>query len=168
MTTDATTDEPHAKRALSESKGGHNLFRCSPGWRDWRPNITGNGPCRLSPRSSTPDMYGQVLGSRDFRYLGSEAKCTHNTTVCVGSVEPAKLDRDCEFCHCQLCGKDFLVSTEPQEQRRYPRIDLSQAVQIRPFDPSLPPDYCTTLNASQDGLYFPTQAGHYVLGMRSM
>jgi hypothetical protein len=42
---------------------------------------------------------------------------------------------------------------------------LSQAVRIRPFDQSLPPEYCTTLNASQDGLYFPTQAGHYVLGM---
>jgi hypothetical protein len=57
------------------------------------------------------------------------------------------------------------VSTEPQERRQYPRTDLSQAVRIRPFDPSLPPEYCTTLNASQDGLYFPTQAGHYVLGM---
>jgi PilZ domain len=57
------------------------------------------------------------------------------------------------------------MSTEPQERRRYPRVDLSQAVRIRPFDPSLPPEYCTTSNASEDGLYFPTQAGHYVLGM---
>ena len=57
------------------------------------------------------------------------------------------------------------MSTEPQEQRQYPRIDLSQAVRIRPFDPSLPPEYCTTLNASQDGLYFFTQASHYELGM---
>ena len=57
------------------------------------------------------------------------------------------------------------MSTEPQERRRYPRIDLSQAVRIRPFDPGLPPEYCTTYNASQDGLYFPTQAGHYALGM---
>src|ERR1700675_1857650 len=57
------------------------------------------------------------------------------------------------------------MSSEPQEGRRYPRIDLSQAVRIRPFDPSFPPEYCTTLNASQDGLYFATQAGHYVLGM---
>lgn len=57
------------------------------------------------------------------------------------------------------------MSTEPQERRRYARIDLSQAVRIRPFDPGLPPEYCTTLNASQDGLYFPTQAAHYELGM---
>jgi PilZ domain len=57
------------------------------------------------------------------------------------------------------------MSTDPQERRRYPRIDLSQAVRVRPFDPSLQPEYCTTLNASQDGLYFPTQAAHYVLGM---
>jgi hypothetical protein len=57
------------------------------------------------------------------------------------------------------------VSIEPQERRQYPRIDLSQAVRIRPFDPNLPPEYCTTLNASQDGLYFPTQAVHYALGM---
>ena len=55
--------------------------------------------------------------------------------------------------------------TKPQEQRRYPRSDLSQAVRIRPFDPSLPPEYCTTLNASEDGLYFLTLAGHYVIGM---
>jgi hypothetical protein len=57
------------------------------------------------------------------------------------------------------------MSIEPQEGRQYPRIDLSQAVRICPFDPAFPPEYCTTLNASQDGLYFPTQAGHYVLGM---
>ena len=57
------------------------------------------------------------------------------------------------------------MSTAPQERRRRPRIDLSQAVRIRPFDPNLPPEYCTTVNASQDGLYFLTQAGHYVLGM---
>ena len=57
------------------------------------------------------------------------------------------------------------MSTKPQEQRRYTRSDLSLAVRIRPFDPSLPPEYCTTLNASEDGLYFPTVAGHYVLGM---
>jgi hypothetical protein len=57
------------------------------------------------------------------------------------------------------------VSIEPQEQRRHPRIELSQAIRIRPCDPSLPPEYCTTLNASQGGLYFPTQAGHYELGM---
>ena len=52
-----------------------------------------------------------------------------------------------------------------QERRQHPRIDLSQAIRIRPFDPSLPPEYCTTSNASEDGLYFPTEAGHYALGM---
>lgn len=57
------------------------------------------------------------------------------------------------------------MSTEPQQRRRYPRFDLSQAIRIRPFDPSLPPEYCTTSNASEDGLYFPTEAGHYALGM---
>jgi hypothetical protein len=57
------------------------------------------------------------------------------------------------------------VSTEAREQRRYPRIDLSQATCIRPFDSSLPPEYCTILNGSQDGLYFSTEASHYVLGM---
>ena len=57
------------------------------------------------------------------------------------------------------------MSTEPQEKRHHPRIDLSQAIRIRPFDPSLPPEYCTTSNASEDGLYFPTQSGHYALGM---
>jgi len=42
---------------------------------------------------------------------------------------------------------------------------LSQAVRIRPFDPSLPPEYSTTINVSQDGLYFPTSALHYAPGM---
>jgi len=42
---------------------------------------------------------------------------------------------------------------------------LTQAIRIRPFDPDLPPEYCTTSNASQEGLYFSTQAVHYVLGM---
>lgn len=57
------------------------------------------------------------------------------------------------------------MSTDPQERRRHPRIDLSQAVRIRPFDPSLPAEYCTTSNASKEGLYFLTQTDHYELGM---
>ena len=57
------------------------------------------------------------------------------------------------------------MSTESQERRLYPRINLSQIVRIRPFDPSLPPEYCSTFNVSQNGLYFATQAGHYILGM---
>jgi hypothetical protein len=60
---------------------------------------------------------------------------------------------------------DSAVSIKSQERRRYHRSDLVQAVRIRPFDPALPPEYCTTSNASEDGLYFPTQADHYVLGM---
>jgi hypothetical protein len=57
------------------------------------------------------------------------------------------------------------VTTEPPERRRQPRINLSQMVRIRPFDPSLPSEYCTTFNVSQDGLYLATPAGHYVPGM---
>ena len=57
------------------------------------------------------------------------------------------------------------MPTELQERRRNPRIDLSQTVRIRPFDPSLAPEYCTTLNVSQDGLYFHGKAVHYVVGM---
>jgi hypothetical protein len=75
------------------------------------------------------------------------------------------LGTDCPFAGAISVVKTVLVSTESQERRLCPRTSLSQAVRIRPFDPSLPPEYCTTLNASQDGLYFPTQAGHYVLGM---
>jgi hypothetical protein len=57
------------------------------------------------------------------------------------------------------------VSTESQERRQSTRIDLSQVVRIRPFDQGLPPEYCTTCNASEDGLYFASQASHYELGM---
>lgn len=57
------------------------------------------------------------------------------------------------------------MSNESQERRRYPRINLAQVVRIRPFDPSLSPEYCTTVNVSQNGLYFGTQAGHYTPGL---
>jgi hypothetical protein len=49
-------------------------------------------------------------------------------------------------------------------ERRTPRTNLQQVVRIRPFDPELPPEYCTTVNLSQDGLYFTTTAGHYAVG----
>src|ERR1700681_2135644 len=54
---------------------------------------------------------------------------------------------------------------ETKERRRQPRTNLSQVVRIRRFDPSWPPEYCTTLNVSQDGLYFATSEGHYALGL---
>jgi hypothetical protein len=54
---------------------------------------------------------------------------------------------------------------EPTERRRQPRTNLSQVVRIRPLDPSLPPEYRTTFNVSQSGLYFATSAGHYVPGV---
>ena len=54
---------------------------------------------------------------------------------------------------------------ETAERRRQPRTDLSQVVRIRRFDPSWPPEYCTTLNVSQDGLYFATSEGHYAPGI---
>ena len=41
---------------------------------------------------------------------------------------------------------------------------MRQVVRIRPFDPQLPPEYCTTLNLSKDGLYFTTAAAHYTVG----
>ncbi len=37
-------------------------------------------------------------------------------------------------------------------------------MRIRPFDPQLPPEYCTTVNLSPDGLYFTTTAAHYAVG----
>jgi hypothetical protein len=50
------------------------------------------------------------------------------------------------------------------ERRRSPRTELRQTVRIRPFDPQLPPEYCTTVNLSPDGLYFTTTAAHYAVG----
>src|ERR1700680_655676 len=54
---------------------------------------------------------------------------------------------------------------EPTERRRQPRTNLSQVVRIRRFDPSWPPEYCITINVSQDGLYFASSEGHYALGI---
>jgi PilZ domain-containing protein len=57
------------------------------------------------------------------------------------------------------------MPTEPTERRRQPRTNLSQVVIIRPLDSRLPPDSCTTINVSQDGLYLVTLAGHYAPGV---
>jgi len=76
----------------------------------------------------------------------------------------ARSDAECGFCFGQVCGIDSAVTTETPERRRKRRINLSQMVRIRPFDPSLPPEYCTTINVSQDGLYFATSAVHYTPG----
>jgi hypothetical protein len=57
------------------------------------------------------------------------------------------------------------MPTESTERRRQPRTNLSQVVRIRRFDASWPPEYCTTFNVSQDGLYFATSEGHYAPGI---
>jgi PilZ domain len=55
--------------------------------------------------------------------------------------------------------------TESKERRRQPRTNLSQVVRVRRFDPRWPPEYCTTLNVSHDGLYFATSESHYAPGI---
>jgi hypothetical protein len=52
-----------------------------------------------------------------------------------------------------------------KERRQAPRTDVKQVVRIRPFDPQFPPEYCTTFNISESGLYFATLTHHYVPGM---
>ncbi len=42
---------------------------------------------------------------------------------------------------------------------------MSQAVRIRPLDPALPRDSCTTFDVSQYGMYLFTTASHYFPGM---
>jgi hypothetical protein len=56
------------------------------------------------------------------------------------------------------------MTDKTEERRRSTRTDLRQVVRIRPFDPQLLPEYCTTLNLSPDGLYFTTAAAHYAVG----
>jgi hypothetical protein len=52
-----------------------------------------------------------------------------------------------------------------KERRHAPRTDLKQVVRIRPLDPQFPPEYCTTFNISETGLYFATSTRHYIPGM---
>jgi hypothetical protein len=54
---------------------------------------------------------------------------------------------------------------EFKERRQAPRTNLEQVVRIRPVDPQFPPEYCTTFNISESGLYFATSARHYIAGM---
>jgi hypothetical protein len=49
--------------------------------------------------------------------------------------------------------------------RRSPRVESSQIVHVRPLDPALPDETCTSLNISQYGLYLETSATHYYSGM---
>jgi DNA-binding NarL/FixJ family response regulator len=62
-------------------------------------------------------------------------------------------------------GHDSSVPGEFRERRRQPRINLSQVVRIRPFDSTLPAEYCTTINVSQDSIYFATSSDHYAPSM---
>ena len=57
------------------------------------------------------------------------------------------------------------MQAEFTERRRQPRTDVSEVVFIRPFDSRLPPDSCTSLNFSQNGLYLATCADHYAPGV---
>ena len=70
-----------------------------------------------------------------------------------------------DFSSARACSSDSILPTESTERRREPRTDLSQVVRIRPFDSNLLPEDCTTLNVSQDGLYFATSKGHYARGV---
>src|ERR1700730_4134096 len=51
-----------------------------------------------------------------------------------------------------------------KERRHAPRTDLKQVVRIRPVDPQFPPEYCTTFNISEAGLYFATSVRDYPPG----
>jgi len=58
------------------------------------------------------------------------------------------------------------MPTESTERRRQPRTNLSEVIFIRTSDSRLPPDSCTTVNISQDGLYLATLADHYAPGVK--
>jgi DNA-binding NarL/FixJ family response regulator len=75
------------------------------------------------------------------------------------------LSPESEFYPGRARGHDSAVRGETRERRRRPRITLSQVVRIRPFDSSVPAEYCTTINVSQDSLYFATSSDRYFPGM---
>jgi len=70
----------------------------------------------------------------------------------------------CDFCTQLAYGMSFPMPGENKEQRSSQRTVLQQVIRIRPFNPELPPEYCTTVNLSPDGLYFTTTAAHYAIG----
>jgi PilZ domain len=57
------------------------------------------------------------------------------------------------------------MQPKPKDARRTPRAKLRQSVRIRPFDQHCPPEVCTTVNLSRQGIYFETPIGHYFAGM---
>ncbi len=54
---------------------------------------------------------------------------------------------------------------EFKERRQAPRTDLELPVEVRPFEPHVPPEYCTTFNISDSGFYLATSMRHYIPGM---
>jgi DNA-binding NarL/FixJ family response regulator len=62
-------------------------------------------------------------------------------------------------------GENSSVPSKPRERRRRARSNLSQGVHIRPFDPTLPAEHCTSVNASKDGMYCVTSSKHYAQDM---
>jgi len=49
--------------------------------------------------------------------------------------------------------------------RRHPRINLAQPIRVRPLHSKFPEENATTVNVSQDGVYFESAASHYYAGM---
>lgn len=72
--------------------------------------------------------------------------------------------RMCLLLPASLCSS-LSMQGEFQERRQTPRTDRKHVVRIRPFDPQFPPEYCTTFNISEAGLYFTTSVRHYMPGM---
>ena len=68
------------------------------------------------------------------------------------------------FNSARTYSNDLISPAESTQQRCQPRSNLSLVVRIRPFDSSLLPEDCTTLNVSRVGLYFETLKDHYVPG----
>jgi hypothetical protein len=49
--------------------------------------------------------------------------------------------------------------------RRSPRVEFSQSIRVRPVDAEYPPETCSTVDISKEGLYFETGRQHYYPGM---
>lgn len=106
------------------------------------------------------------------RWVGVDAFVSKSSNLeelllTVNSLLPLGRSRDSESVF--RAGRDHSTESaapsENRERRLWARINLSHVVHIRPFDPSLPPEYCTTTNVSKDGFYFATSSDHYAPDM---
>ena len=122
------------------------LMLMNSGLRSWTAELIGSQP--LGPHED-PFVAMRILMAHSFQLTPGPG--LHVLTACLFLVAALSYSR--------------AIPRMERVVRRSARVDSSQTIHVRPLDPALPEETCTSLNVSQYGLYFETGATHYYSGM---